>query len=365
MTHWLCEIEHDEFAKTRIGMHAYYSNDAFNGYIDNFKMIKYEGGNKQNPPNIDGPTEGQPNIEYEYTFVTEDPEEDEVYIQIDWDDGTDIDWIGPFDSGEEVTIDHEFTEEGFYEVKAQSKDRWYHSSWSEPYEVRIGNQPPDIPDISGPILGDVEVEYTFSFISQDSEGNDIYYYIDWGDETYDDWFGPFESGIEVTASHTWTTEDIYSIKAKAKDEFGSESDYSQPYLINIGDNAPDEPVINGKTKGEPGTEYSYTFVSTDPDGDDISRYVVDWGDDSGEVVITGPFASGEEVTESHSWTSEGTFTITAKSEDIWGAESGLGELKVTMPRDKEVVNYLYRNLLKYLFERFPDLLPILSYIINK
>jgi hypothetical protein len=364
MTHWLCEIEHDEFAKTRIGMHAYYSTDAFNGYIDDFKMIKYEEGNKQNPPIIDGPTEGQPNVEYEYTFVTEDPEEDEVYIQIDWDDGTDIDWIGPFDSGQEVTIDHEFTEEGFYEVKAQSKDRWYHSSWSEPYEVRIGNQPPDIPDISGPILGDVEVEYTFSFISQDSEGNDIYYYIDWGDETYDDWFGPFESGIEVTASHTWTTEDIYSIKAKAKDEFGSESDYSQPYLINIGDNAPDDPVINGKIKGEPGTEYSYTFVSTDPDGDDISRYVVDWGDDSGEVVITGPFASGEEVTESHSWNSEGTFTITAKSEDIWGAESGLGELKVTMPRDKEVANYLYRNLLKFLFERFPDLLPILSNIIN-
>lgn len=363
VTHWLCEIANDEFAKTKIGMHAYYSTDCFNGYIDEFEIIKYEQGNDQAPPTIDGPTEGKPNVEYEYTFITEDPEEDEVYIQIDWDDGTDIDWIGPFDSGEEVTIDHEWDDEGVYEVKAKSKDRWDDSSWSPLYEVRIGNQPPDIPEISGPIFGDVEFEYTFSFISNDVDGNDIYYYVSWGDGTNDDWFGPFASGAEATASHTWTSEDVYYIKAKAKDEFGSESDFSEPYLIKIGNHAPEKPEISGKTKGKAEVEYEYTFVSNDADVDDISRYVINWGDDTGDVVITGPFASGEEVSASHAWSSEGTYTITAKSEDIWGMESEWGQLKVTMPRNKILVNSLFLQLLEQLFERFPNIFPVLKHLI--
>ena len=363
VTHWLCEIANDDFGKTKIGMHAYYSTDYFDGYIDDFEIIKYEQGNDQSPPTIDGPTDGKPDTEYEYTFVTEDPEGDEIYIEIDWDDGTDIEWVGPFESGEEVTIDHEWDQEGLYEVKARSKDRWGHSSWSPIYEVKIGNQPPEVPEISGPTLGDVEVEYTFSFISYDSDENDIYYYVDWDDGTFDDWFGPYNSGEEVTASHTWNSKDIYSIRAKAKDEFGSESEFSEPYMINIGNIAPEKPDISGKTKGKPGVEYEYTFVSNDADGDDIARYTINWGDDTGDIVITGPFASGEEITASHTWTSEGSYTITAKAEDSWGAESDWGQLEVTMPRNKILDNSLFLHFLEKLFERFPNIFPILKNLI--
>ena len=363
VTHWLCEIANDEFLKTRIGMHAHYATDYFEGYIDDFKMIKYEQGNDQSPPIIDGPIEGKPTVNYEYTFITEDPEEDEIFIQVDWDDGTDIEWVGPFDSGEVVTIDHEWDEEGLYEVRAKSKDRWDDSSWSPKYEVRIGNQAPEIPEISGPIYGDIEVEYTFSFISYDFDENDIYYYVDWGDGSYDDWFGPFASGLEVTASHTWTSKDIYSIRAKAKDEFGSESEFSEPHLIFIGNYAPEKPDISGKTKGKAGVEYDYTFSSTDEDGDDISRYIINWGDDTGEVVITGPFPSGEEVSASHTWASDGTYTITAKAEDSWGAEGDWGQFKVTMPRNKMMVNSLFLQLLENLLERFPNIFPVLRNLI--
>ncbi|KYK23197.1 hypothetical protein AYK24_07860 [Thermoplasmatales archaeon SG8-52-4] len=364
VTHWLCEIASDEFAKTRIGMHAYYSTDHFDGYIDDFKIIKFEQGNDQAAPSIDGPTEGNPNIEYEYTFVTNDPEEDEIFIQIDWDDGTDIEWVGPFDSGEEVTIDHKWVEEGFYEIRAKSKDRWDDSSWSPKYEVKIGNQPPEIPDVSGPKFGDIDVEYTFSFISYDTDENDIYYYIDWGDGTNEDWFGPFASGLEITASHTWTSEAIYSVKAKAKDEFGFESDYSEPHLIYIGNHAPEKPEISGKTKGKPEVEYDYKIYSIDADGDNISKFVIDWGDDTGDVVINGPFESGEEITASHAWASEGTYTIRVKAEDTWGAEGEWGIFKVTMPRNKVLVNSLFIQLLESIFDKLPNIFPILKNLIN-
>jgi hypothetical protein len=362
VTHWLCEIANDDFAKTRIGMHAYYSTDYFDGYIDDFEIIKYEQGNDQSPPTIDGPTEGKPDVEYEYTFVTEDPEGDEVYIQVDWDDGTGIEWVGPFDSGEEVTIDHEWDQEGLYEVKARSKDRWDHSSWSPKYEVRIGNQPPEVPEISGPMLGEIGDEYTFILLSEDDDGDNLYYYVDWGDGNYDDWFGPFNSGVEATASHAWNSKDVYSIRAKAKDEHGLESEYSDPYLINIGDIAPEKPDISGKTKGKAGVEYEYTFASIDADGDDISSYIINWGDDTGEVVITGPFASGEEVTASHTWISEGAYTITAKAVDIWGVEGDWGQLKVTMPKYKTLTFNL--KLFSWLNEEFPNVFQIVRFILK-
>ncbi|MCX6667478.1 MAG: PQQ-binding-like beta-propeller repeat protein [Euryarchaeota archaeon] len=96
--------------------------------------------------------------------------------------------------------------------------------------------------------------------------------------------------------------------------------------------APDPPVIDGETNGEVGTEYSYTFVSVDQDGDDISRYTVNWGDNSGDT-ITGPFTSGQIITVNHTWSEKGTYTVSAKATDVNDAESDWGTLSVTMPLD--------------------------------
>lgn len=78
------------------------------------------------------------------------------------------------------------------------------------------NAPPDAPDINGPNSGDAEKEYEFSFVSEDPEGNSLLYYIKWGDDTIDDWFGPFESGEKVNVSHNWSTKGRFVIKARAK-----------------------------------------------------------------------------------------------------------------------------------------------------
>ena len=45
--------------------------------LDEFKITKYPGGNEQNPPDIDGQTIGKPGVEYDYTFVANDPEGDD------------------------------------------------------------------------------------------------------------------------------------------------------------------------------------------------------------------------------------------------------------------------------------------------
>jgi uncharacterized protein YycO len=121
---------------------------------------------------------------------------------------------------------------------------------------------------------------------------------------------------------------------------------------------PTKPGIDGSTNGKAGVQYSYGFTSTDPDGDDV-YYCVNWSDGSGEVCI-GPFASGEEVTNTHAWSEEGTYVVKVKARDIYNAESDWATLTVTMP-------YSYNPMLQFLerlFERFPHAFPILRHLLG-
>ena len=84
------------------------------------------------------------------------------------------------------------------------------------------NQQPLAPTINGPTSGKTGIKYDFTFVTIDPNEDDIYYYIDWGDGNFEDWDGPFKSGYQLTASHTWSTHNIFTIKVKAKDIYGAE-----------------------------------------------------------------------------------------------------------------------------------------------
>jgi len=358
-THWLCEIENDDYSKTKMGMHSHTSTDYFEGDIDEFKIIKYEQGNEQEPPIISGPTDGEPDVEYEYTFTINDPEGDEVWIKIDWGDGEITDWFGPYESGEPVTVSHSWDEEGAYCVKAMSMDIWGDSKWSKCYEVKIGNQPPAPPTIIGPKCGDAGEELIYTFVSDDYEGHDIYYYVDWGDGTFDDWFGPFASGEETTASHTWDTDGEYDIKAMAKDAHDFESDWSILYTIRIGTQLPPEkPDMDGPRKGSVGIEYGFIFVTTDPEGDKVI-YEIDWGD--GKSDEEGPISSGEEVIVNHAWDLPATYIIKARARDEFcGSNSEWSEMEIKIPRNR-ALNF---DLINWLFERFPCAFQVIKNLLD-
>ena len=95
-----------------------------------------------------------------------------------------------------------------------------------------GNYAPLKPRISGPTKGEPETEYTFTFNVTDPENEDYYLYVDWGDGTNSSWFGPFPSGHVETLTHSWSTKNIFAIKAKAKDVNGAVSDWGT-HNINI------------------------------------------------------------------------------------------------------------------------------------
>lgn len=130
---------------------------------------------------------------------------------------------------------------------------------------------------------------------------------------------------------------------------------------------PYPPVISGPIKGAPGTKYNYTFVSIDPELDNIANYVIDWGDDSDIEVIEGPFASGEKITMNHTWDKKDTYTIKAKAKDINDLESDWGILKVKIPRNRVLYKSFFNRVLERferLLERFPNTFPILRQLLG-
>lgn len=72
-------------------------------------------------PTIDGPPSGKPGIEYEYTFVSTDDDNDELYYFIEWGDGID-EATGVFPSGVKAHANHTWAEKGTYIIKAKAID---------------------------------------------------------------------------------------------------------------------------------------------------------------------------------------------------------------------------------------------------
>jgi hypothetical protein len=182
--------------------------------------------------------------------------------------------------------------------------------------------------------------------------------------TYDVYFGTNSSPPKVSSNQSTAIYDPGNLKVNSTyywriiswDNHGAVTmgpiwNFTTSKLPN---GPPDLPIINGPISGTVGVEYNWTFISIDPDSDDI-YYLVQWGDGCGSQEWVGPYPSGEEVILSHTYCRKGTYSIYSKAMDIYGAESEWGELQVIMPRNKATSNGLFWRLL----EHFPLLKQIL------
>ncbi|MEA3457457.1 MAG: PQQ-binding-like beta-propeller repeat protein [Candidatus Thermoplasmatota archaeon] len=93
------------------------------------------------------------------------------------------------------------------------------------------NHPPDKPDIDGPLSGKTRVEYEYEFTVSDVDNDDVYLWVNWGDNTNSGWLGPYENGEEITLTHSWNQQGTYSLQAKAKDEHEVEGEWTTKNVI--------------------------------------------------------------------------------------------------------------------------------------
>ena len=73
-------------------------------------------------PVIDGPTRGKKGVSFKFTFKSVDPDGDDVYYYIKWDDGYIENWNGPHISGTDFNINHTYQFEGVKTISAKAKD---------------------------------------------------------------------------------------------------------------------------------------------------------------------------------------------------------------------------------------------------
>jgi hypothetical protein len=126
--------------------------------------------------------------------------------------------------------------------------------------------------------------------------------------------------------------------------------------INMENNPPDKPTIEGPGKGVPGTEYDFCIIASDPNEDTM---YVKWNwDDGTSSEWLGPYTSGTEVCASHSWGEEKSYTISVTVEDEHG-ERVRAYKQVIIPKEKT-----YNSNLKWIYERFINSFPIFKYIIG-
>jgi len=101
-------------------------------------------------PSIDGPTKGSPGEEYEYIISSRDPDgNDDIYYYIDWGDGQVEEWIGSYNSDEELLIKHIWNEKETYILKVKAKD--IHDAESDWATLEI-SMPKNKPYINSPFL---------------------------------------------------------------------------------------------------------------------------------------------------------------------------------------------------------------------
>jgi len=87
-------------------------------------------------------------------------------------------------------------------------------------------QAPNAPSVTGPSNVKYGIEYTYSIITTDPAGYDVFYHIDWDDENQQGWVGPYSSGQAVEIKHTFESKGTYYIKVKAINDPNGNGDYS-------------------------------------------------------------------------------------------------------------------------------------------
>jgi hypothetical protein len=73
-------------------------------------------------PVLTGQTQGKTQTSYSYTISATDVDDDALTYFISWGDGTVDEWIGPYESGEEIQVEHTWSQQGDYVIKVRAKD---------------------------------------------------------------------------------------------------------------------------------------------------------------------------------------------------------------------------------------------------
>ena len=322
--------------------------------------IPYEGevvvssNQPPNQPNTPFPTNESTDVPIDtiLSWNCSDPEEDPLTYDVYFGDSSPPPLVSSNQSSKSYDPDTLNYETIYYwKIIAWDDSDDFNQSpiWSFTTEVKPVNFPPAFSD-ENPLDGATNVPITTSVLSlyiSDIEGDTFNWTIETNPNIGSN-SGNVDSngtktcgvsGLEYSTAYTWYINATDSGSGKTSSAIFT-------FTTEHKNNPPTKPTIVGPTTGRAGQSYDYSFTATDPEGEQISYYI-DW-DNGTNTGWIGPFNSGQTITRSHTWFTEGYYAIKAKARDINGEEGPEATLIVTMPRGRVLSN----NLLLWLLEQF-------------
>jgi C1A family cysteine protease len=172
---------------------------------------------------INGPIQGQANQAMMFNGSNSFDHEGSV-VTYDWDFGD-----GTTETG--VTVAHTYMQHGIYLVTLVVTDNTDNTDDQSIWVyIDTENHPPEKPTLTGRQRGKNGTAYSYTFSATDPDGDDVYYYLNWGDDYWFGgavgWIGPYKSGQDITLEKTWVEKGNYTVRVKAKDRYDAKSDWS-------------------------------------------------------------------------------------------------------------------------------------------
>jgi hypothetical protein len=257
-----------------------------------------------------------------------------VHLHIDWDEPAGTPPATAFTdttiaaSGTVVNVSHTWTTPGTYEVRYTGIDVWdAESDWSAVHAIVI-TRPPSTPAApSGPDLLLVSEQANFTATSTDPDDDQVRYVWEIGPAgssgagTNDT--GLMASGSTGTLLYNWSSGGVRTLRVMAIDQNDISSAWSPTIEVRV-NTPPGVPhAVTGPKRLLEKEEGTYTTFGSDVDGDKV-KYIFDWGD--GNVTTGGPLETGLLPTTgagalAHKWAKPGTYLVTVRAVDEYGAES--------------------------------------------
>lgn len=130
------------------------------------------------------------------------------------------------------------------------------------------------------------ISYNYTTTGRDlDEGDQVAVQFDWGDGTQTEWSELKESGATFSADHAWQAEGEYLVTARARDQRGSVSNWSDSLLVYVWDDASNPPgqpmVLVNPDSAWLGKEHDLFIFASDPEGDSVQlQFAWEHGDTS-------------------------------------------------------------------------------------
>jgi subtilisin family serine protease len=282
-----------------------------------------------------------------FTFSSTDADGHQLSYIVDWGDETTSE-TGLADSGAIVNAPHCWSSLGTMQVTVRARDTL--GALSEPtvYSMNIASMPSVA--IAGPghvSQGDPSVhqgfrdrssprEYIYYVTLQNDDGRGGWIEVDWGD-TQEDFSTYVDDGGNEPFWHVFSAQGTYQVKVRAMSEVGVLGPWSDPLEVVVEETRMPA-VISGPTLIDPGTPATYSTISTDPCGGQISYVGRSWPKSGGTIEERewGPVSSGEPASVTYAWSEPAAYIIRTYALDEWGAfvRSPDFEILVDTPPDQ-------------------------------